>query len=92
MAFVDVPASEELLDRYGAVLVGLGRSHGLSRLRHGGPGILIADVEPGRTYMDLARFELEAEALLAARLTVLSADAPRARQIAGAPLRSTDAA
>lgn len=42
----------------------LERRHGLSRLRHGGPGLVVADVEAGRTLLDLARFELEAESLL----------------------------
>lgn len=92
MASVDVSASDELLDRYGAVLARLGRRHGLSTLRHGGPGTLVVDVERGRTYLDLARFELEAEALLGACVRVVSADAPRAREIAGAPLRASSAA
>ena len=89
---MNLPANEELLDRYAAVLVGLGQRHGLSGLTHGGPGTLVVDVEPGRTYLDLARFELEAEALLGAGVTVVSSDAPRGREITGAPLRAADAA
>ena len=86
MTAMSLPANEELLDRYTAVLVGLGQRHGLSGLRHGGPGTLVVEVEPGRTYLDLARFELEAEALLGAGVTVVSSDATRAREITGAPL------
>lgn len=86
------PTSKELLDRFAAVLVGLGARHGLSNLRHGGAGTVVADVEAGRTYLDLARFELEAESLLGTSLTVVSSDAPRADRIVGGPLRSGDAA
>ncbi len=42
------PASDELLDRYGPVLADLGASWGISALRHGRPGTLVADVAPGR--------------------------------------------
>lgn len=86
------PASMELLDRFAAVLADLGTRHGLSNLRHGGAGVVVADVDAGRTYLDLARFELEAESLLGASLCVVSADAPRAGRIVAGPLRSTDAA
>ncbi len=86
------PTSKELLDRFAAVLVGLGACHGLSNLRHGGAGTVVADVEAGRTYLDLARFELEAESLLGTSLTVVSSDAPRADHIVAGPLRSGDAA
>ncbi|MGH3937814.1 MAG: hypothetical protein ACRDTG_04140 [Pseudonocardiaceae bacterium] len=87
-----VPTSKELLDRFAAVLVDLGTRHGLANLRHGGAGTVVADVEAGRTYLDLARFELEAESLLGTSLTVVSSDAPRADRIVAGPLRSVDAA
>jgi hypothetical protein len=51
------PASPELLDRFAAVLATLGARHGLSNFRHGEEGEVVADVEPGRTYFDLGRFE-----------------------------------
>ena len=86
------PASEELLDRFAAVLANLGARHGLSNLRHGGAGTVVADVEAGRTYLDLARFELEAESLLGTSLTVVSSDAPRADRIVAGPLRLVDVA
>lgn len=86
------PASEDLLDRYGAVLGDLGAAHGLSRLRHGGPGVVVADVEEGRTLSDLARFELEAESLLGAALAVIASDAPAAARLASAALQATSAA
>jgi hypothetical protein len=61
---VKTPAPEELLDRNATVLADLAIRHGLTQLRHGGPGTVAADVEPGRTLNDLAQFELEAESLL----------------------------
>jgi len=89
---VKASAPEELLDRFADVLADLAERHGLSNLRHGGPGTVVADVEPGRTLSDLARFELEAESLLAHEVFVVSSDAPAARQLTGAPLRSSNAA
>jgi hypothetical protein len=90
---VTAPTSKELLDRFAAVLVGLGARHGLSSLRHGGgAGTVVADVEAGRTYLDLGRCELEAESLWGTSLTVVSSDAPRANRIVAGPLRSVDTA
>ncbi|MHB8296086.1 MAG: hypothetical protein ACYDH5_16005 [Acidimicrobiales bacterium] len=85
-------ASEDLLDRYGAVLTDLGAAHGLSRLRHGGPGVVVADVDAGRTLSDLALFELEAESLLGAALAVIASDAPAADRLATEALQVTSAA
>jgi hypothetical protein len=45
---VSAPTSKELLDRFAAVLGGLGARHGLSNLRHGGAGTVVTDVEAGR--------------------------------------------
>jgi hypothetical protein len=89
---VKASAPEELLDRYAAVLADLAQRHGLSNLRHGGPGTIVADVAPGRTLADLARFELEAESLLGHEVFVVSSDAPAAPRLAGEPLRSSNAA
>jgi hypothetical protein len=89
---VTAPTGKELLDRFAAVLGGLGARHGLSNLRHGGAGTVVADVEAGRTYLDLARCELEAESLWGTSLTVVSSDAPRADRIVAGPLRSVDTA
>lgn len=86
------PASDELLDRYGGVLHTLGAAHGITGLRHGRPGVVVGDVAPGRTYFDMARFELEAESLLKASVALVSSDAPAAAVMAGAPLRVTAAA
>ncbi|MGH9067835.1 MAG: hypothetical protein ACRD0J_10150 [Acidimicrobiales bacterium] len=86
------PASDEVLDRYGAVLADLGARWGISGLRHGRPGTLVADVAPGRTLTDMARFELEAQSLLGATVALVSSDAPSAPAMAGAPLRATTAA
>jgi len=89
---VKASAPEELLDQFAAVLADLAQRHGLSNLRHGGPGTIVADVGPGRTLADLARFELEAESLLGHEVVVVSSDAPAARRLAGGPLRSSNAA
>lgn len=87
-----LPASDDLLDRYGAVLADLGVAHGLFRLRHGGPGVVVADVEPGRTLSDLARFEIEAESLLGAALALIASDTLAAARLVGEPLRATSVA
>lgn len=79
-------ASEEQLDRATPVLLNLARRHGLSSLRHAGPGLLVADVANGRTYFDIARFELEAEAVLRAAVHVVSSGADAAPAIAGREL------
>ncbi len=85
-------APADLLDRFAAVLADLAQRHGLSDLRHGGPGTIVADVAAGRTLSDLARFELEAESLLGHEVFVVSSDAPAAGRLAGGPLRSSNAA
>jgi len=89
---MNLPAPEELLDRYGAVLADLAARHGLSNLRHGGPGIVVAEVAPGRTLNDMALFELEAESLLGHGVFVMSADAPAGRALAKSPLQPASAA
>jgi hypothetical protein len=81
-----------LLDRFAAVLADLAGRHGLSKLRHGGHGTIVAEVEPGRTLTDLARFELDAESLLGHEVFVISDDAPAADRVVGGPLRSPNAA
>ena len=86
------PASEDLLNRYGAVLGDLCAAHGLSRLRHAAAGVVVADVEDGRTLSDLARFEFEAESLLGVAPAVIASDAPAAARLASAPLQATSAA
>lgn len=80
-----MPASEELLDCYAAALVSLSGRHGLSNLRYGGSGTVIADVEPNRSLINLANFELEAETLLAHEVFVMSSDAPAAQAAEGYP-------
>lgn len=89
---VKTPAPEELLDRYAAVLADLATRHGLTNLRHGGLGTVIADVEPGRTLTDLAQFELESESLLNHEIFVISSDAPAAAALTGHPLQAPHAA
>ena len=81
MFLMKLPAPDEVLDRYAAALAALAANHGLSNLRHGGPGTIIADVEQGRTLMDLANFELEAESLLGHEVFAMSSDAPAAQAL-----------
>ena len=85
-------ASDELLDRYSVVLIHLGARHGISGLRHGGPGWLVGDVADGRTLTDMALFEAEAESLLGAGVALMASDAPAASGVAGAQLRVATAA
>lgn len=87
------PATSRQLDRHVAVLRNLAAKHGLSNLRHSTrPGTLVADVDRGRTYFDLARFEVEAEAILRATVYVLPAGAPAAAELVRGPLGVSAAA
>lgn len=79
-------ASERQLDRAAAQLTDLGARHGLSGFRHAGEGRLVADITPGRTYFDIARFELEAETMLGAAVDIIPAQTPSAAVLAGRPL------
>lgn len=85
-------APVDVLDRFAPVLVDLAGRHGLSNLRHGGPGTVVVDVAPGRSYFDLAEFEYEAEAVLDYDLFVVSSGAPAAGRITGEPLGTRVAA
>ena len=89
---VSTPAPDAVLDRFAAVLADLAVRHGLSNLRHGGAGTIVADVESGRTLMDMALFELEAESLIGHEVFVVSSDAPAAGTIVGDALRAPAAA
>jgi len=80
------------MDRYAALLVDLGRRYGITNLRHGGPCKVVADVEPGRTYFDLARFEMEVRSILGHDVAVVSTDTSFAAEIAGPPLKPSRAA
>lgn len=72
-----------------AVAQTLGRPGSPSNLSS---GRLVADVADGRTSMDLARFELEAESLLGAPVALVSSDATMAGSLPGLPLRVTSPA
>lgn len=85
-------ATEDQLDRSGELLSVLGQRHGLSNFRHAGPGRVVADAEMGRTYLDVARFELEAEGMLQARLTVITSGAPSAAKAGGRAIVATSTA
>jgi len=85
-------ATEDQLDRSAELLSVLGHRHGLSGFRHAGPGAVVADAEAGRTYLDVARFELEAEGMLRARLTVITSGAPSAAEAGGRAIAATSTA
>ena len=74
-----VPTPDQI-DTAARLLHDLAAPYGLTRLHHGDePGEIVADVEPGRTYMDIARFELDIEDRFGWAINVTSARAPRAR-------------
>lgn len=85
-------ATEDQLDRSAELLTVLGQRHGLSIFRHAGRGRVVADAEAGRTYLDVANFELEAEGMLQARLTVITSGAPSAADAGGRAVGATSAA
>ena len=85
-------ATEAQLSRFARVLTDLGAKHGLSNFRRAGDGQIIADVEAHTTYLGIARFELEAEGLLRATVSVIPSDTAFARQNDRGPLATDQAA
>lgn len=79
-------ASEQQIDRFRHVLTTLAERNGLTNLRRAGDGHVIADVEKGRTYFDVAGFELQAESLMGARVDVILAQTPSAAREDRGPL------
>lgn len=55
-------------------LLALAERHGLSRLRVSASGRIVARVEYGRGYVDVVRYEREADAILGAHVDVVSDD------------------
>lgn len=86
------PANEEQLVRFARVLATLGERHGLSNFRKAGEGQVIADIEKGRTYFDVAGFELEAENLLQAGVSVVLSGTEFAAQVDRGPLTADQVA
>lgn len=86
------PASEGQLVRHARVLEGLATRHGLSRLRRAGDGRLVADIAIGRTYMDVARFELDAQGILGGVVDVILSGTQAAAQVDAGELASDRAA
>lgn len=72
--------------RFGRALNTLARGHGLSNLRVVGDGQLLADVAKSRTLLDIARFEIEAQAVLQAGVSVISSRAELASLVDSRPL------
>jgi len=85
-------ASEEQLVRFAQVLTDLGIRHGLANLHRAGDGRIIADIAEGMTYLDVARFELEAEAVLQAGLSVILSETETATRLDRGPLGADKAA
>ena len=85
-------ATEAQLIRFVRALENLAANHGMSNLHLAGDGQLIAHIAPGKTLMDVARFELEAQAVLQASVAVISSRAPLAEQLDRGPLTATSAA
>ena len=86
------PATEAQMLRFAQALNTLARGHGLSNLRVAGEGQLIADIAKGRTLLDVARFEIEAQAVLQARVSVISSRAELASHVESRPLVASSAA
>ncbi|MEP6461818.1 MAG: hypothetical protein ABJC62_00045 [Frankiaceae bacterium] len=74
------------------MLIDLGGRHGLSNFRRAGDGRLIADIEQGKTYLDVARFELEAEGVLRAGVSVVLSKTDTAARLDRGPLAADQAA
>jgi len=86
------PAPEAQMLRFAQALNTLARGHGLSNLRLAGAGQIIADIAEGRTLLDVARFEIEAQAVLQSRVSVLSSRAELASSVDNGPLAASSAA
>lgn len=86
------PATEAQMLRFAEALNTLARGDGLSNLRLAGEGQLIADVAEGRTLLDIARFEIEAQAVVQAHVSVISSRAELASHIDDRPLVASSAA
>lgn len=72
-------ADDETLLRHVTTVRVLAEAHGLTELGLGDdPGEIVATVAPGRTYFDLARFEMEAIAVLGVEVHVTPSSAPGA--------------
>lgn len=78
--------------RFAQVLTDLGVRHGLSNLHRAGDGRIIADIAAGMTYLDVSRFELEAEAVLQAGVSVILSETETATRLDRGPLRADKAA
>lgn len=86
------PATEAHMLRFAQALNTLARGHGLSNLRVAGEGQIVADIAKERTLLDIARFEIEAQAVLQARVSVISSRAELASQLDNRPLVASSAA
>lgn len=72
-------ADDEALLRHATTLRVLAETHGLTDLGFGdAPGEVVATVAPGRTYFDLARFEMEAIVVVGCEVHVTPSSAPGA--------------
>jgi hypothetical protein len=84
-------ADDATIRRHARALQVLGERHGLSGLALGdAPGELVATVQPGRTYLDVAAFELKVLDAVGRDVRVTPSGAPGAH--ARAPLADASAA
>ena len=88
MAFMVRRPSRSELTQAAALLDTRATKHGLANLRlsTGADGDVVADLMPGRTYFDIAAFELEVEELLGWAPNIAASGAPGASP--GEPLRA----
>ncbi|MGH9063005.1 MAG: hypothetical protein ACRD0L_03360 [Acidimicrobiales bacterium] len=68
------PASLDELRSASDQIKRLATRHGLLHVRATPSGVLVVDVEAGRSYVDLVRFEAEIEDLLERRVEVVPTD------------------
>lgn len=85
-------ATQDQLIKFADVIETLARRHGLTNLCLAGDGQLVADVAAGRTLLDIARFENEAQAVLQASVSIISSRSELAGQIDKRSLSATHAA
>lgn len=85
-------ATQDQLIKFAEVIETLAQRHGLTNLCLGGDSQLVADVAAGRTLLDIARFENEAQAVLQASVSIVSSRTELASQIDKRPLSATPAA
>lgn len=65
-------ADEELVRAHAAELTAIALKHGIRRLRYASVGRLVGTVDEGRDMLDVTTFDIEAEDLLGAEVSLFS--------------------